>query len=181
MKKLFAFLFVGIYLITMMGFSINYHFCGGELKNVSVFNDGHVGCCSEVGSINTKDLCQPTINSKPTKEKNCCKKKKVISSCCQKEKTTSPNHSKTKCTTEKESKGCCENKKLCFRIYDSHQHSFAQIIPKNNSSHCFTLSVFNFQLALNNSVYLPVYLGYFDDPPEPKSTSLFLVNRSLLI
>jgi hypothetical protein len=180
-NKPFALLFVGIYLITMMGFSVNYHFCGGKLKNVSVFDDGHVGCCSEIDPLEKKSDCQPIKNSKLAEEKNCCKKKKAISGCCKKKETTSNNHSKKKCTDEKEGKGCCENKKISFRIYVNQQYSTSQIIPKDNLSYSCILPVFYLKTARNNPIFQPVFLGYVDDPPEPKTISLFLVNRSILI
>ena len=46
MKKSFIILFTSFYLILASGLSISLHYCGGKLKDISLFSSGNEdGCC----------------------------------------------------------------------------------------------------------------------------------------
>lgn len=46
MKKSFIILFASFYLILASGLSISLHYCGGKLKDISLFSSGNEnGCC----------------------------------------------------------------------------------------------------------------------------------------
>lgn len=58
LKKYFIIFFSFFYLLVSSGFTINYHYCGGKLKKVSLVSFNEKGCCG---------------NKK--KSKGCCKDK----------------------------------------------------------------------------------------------------------
>ena len=45
MKKCFVIFLSFFYLIVSSGFTINYHYCGGKLKKVSLISFDEKGCC----------------------------------------------------------------------------------------------------------------------------------------
>lgn len=56
MKKLGIILFLVCYLFSASGFSINLHYCGGKIKNVSLFHTDEEGCCK--GKMKKAGCCK---------------------------------------------------------------------------------------------------------------------------
>ena len=62
MKKSFIILFASFYLMLASGLSISLHYCGGKLKDISLFNNSNEdGCCGS-----------------KKKSKGCCNNKSVF-------------------------------------------------------------------------------------------------------
>lgn len=58
MKKVFLILFAFFYLIVASGISLNIHYCGGKIKNLSfLFSHSEKDCCGS-SKMKTKDCCK---------------------------------------------------------------------------------------------------------------------------
>ncbi|HLP12356.1 MAG TPA: hypothetical protein VK177_10530 [Flavobacteriales bacterium] len=67
MKRVAAILLSAFYLITVISITVNCHYCGGELKSVSVFGKPK-SCCGSQGGMN--DCCHNKAVTFKVKDKH---------------------------------------------------------------------------------------------------------------
>jgi hypothetical protein len=70
MKKLIAIFLLIFYTATTFGLTLNFHYCGGHLNNVSLLNFADKGLCSCDPGTMPKGCCQDkVVNQKTDKHK----------------------------------------------------------------------------------------------------------------
>lgn len=117
-------------LLTSMSYSIDMHYCGGELENISFFG--------EAQKCKKKQAKQE--NSSVSKDSHaCCKKKKSetkkVKSCHQQNDVAS-------------SKECCKNKKVQYESNTEADQPIQQQVSKVQVAVAFVVASFNYNLDL---------------------------------